>query len=204
MHLDQLGLADDQDRVPQRLDLVADEVEVEVAALDQELGAVAPSAFRQVERNLCGRRHGRPWLGHRADGGFRLLDGLQHALENELQPKSSGVHHAGVAEDGQLAWSLLDRGACAGGRRRDDARDVGVSRARGGRGGASSLARDGEDGAFGRLVDRPVRGVGRLFERTRQLGRGERALALDGASEAAEDLGEDDARVAARAHEAAV
>src|SRR6266851_1818928 len=203
VHLDQLWLPDHQYRVAERLDLVADEVGVQVRALDEELGAVAPAAFRQRERDLRRDCDG-PGFGERGKQRLRLLDRLQHSLEDELQTEASSVDHAGVAQDLELAGRLQHGGASARGGRRDDARDVGVGAARRRRGGAAGLARDGEDGALRRLVDRAVGGVGRLFERGGELRRSERALTFDRARESAEDLREDHTRVAARAHQAAV
>ena len=52
VHLHELRLANDQHRVAESLDLVADDLDVERAALDQELCAVTPSTFGQVERHL--------------------------------------------------------------------------------------------------------------------------------------------------------
>src|SRR6266851_4704789 len=199
--LDELGLADDEHRVAQRLDLAPNEVELEALALDEELRAVAPTAFGQVERDL--RRFG---LGGDPVDVERvgLLERLQHALEDDLQPESAGVDDASVAQDLQLAGGLDDRrpGARRGGG--DDAWHRGVGIAGGGGGGAAGLPRHGEDGALGRLVDRTIGGVGRLFEGIGELSRRQRALALDGARETAKDLGQDDPRVPTRAHQAAM
>src|SRR5438046_1040890 len=118
--------------------------------------------------------------------------------------RDAGVDDTGVAQDLELARRLEHRRARARGGGGDDARNVGVRARGGGRGGATSLARDREDGALRGLVDRAVGGVGRLLERGGELRRRERALALDRAREAAKDLGQDHARVAARAHEAPV
>ena len=54
--LHQLGLADNEHRVAQGLDLASDQLGVEVVAFDEELGAVAPPTFWKVERDLRGRR----------------------------------------------------------------------------------------------------------------------------------------------------
>ena len=52
VHLDELGLTDHEHRVAERFDLAADQLGVQVVALDQELRAVAPPALGQVERDL--------------------------------------------------------------------------------------------------------------------------------------------------------
>src|SRR6266851_2955136 len=112
VHLDQLWLPDHQYRVAERLDLVADEVGVQVRALDEELGAVAPAALRQRERDLRRDCDG-PGFGERGKQRLRLLNRLQHSLEDELQTEASSVDHTGVAQDLELAGRLQHGGASA-------------------------------------------------------------------------------------------
>jgi len=204
VHLDELRLADDEHGVAERLDLVADQVRVEVRALDQKLGAVAPAPLGKGERDLRRRRVRLLGFGQGLEELFRLLEGLQHALEDQLQPKATGIHDARVAEDLQLGRCFEHRGASAGGGGRDDAQHVCLGGAGGCRRRAARLARDGEDRALGRLVHRAIGGVRGLLEGRGELRRRECALALDGASEPAKNLRQDHARVAARAHQAAV
>src|SRR4029077_3273998 len=71
----QLGLADDEHRVAQRLDLASYQLGVEVAAFDEELGAVAPAALGKVECDLRGGAHRLTGFGQRGQCGVGLLDG---------------------------------------------------------------------------------------------------------------------------------
>src|SRR5439155_20267585 len=155
----------------------------EVAAFDQKLRAVAPTAFRQGERDLRGGRNRLLRLGKDRGGRLALLDAFQHALEDELKAEASGVDDTRVAQDLELARRLEHGGARAGGGGGADSWNVGVGAPGSGRRGTSRLASDGEDGALGRLVDRGVGGIGRLLESAGQSGRTERALAFVGSRE---------------------
>ncbi len=199
MHLHELGLTNHEHRVAKRLDVLADSLHVELLTLDEELGAVTPATFGQVHRDLRGLH-----LGWHGDDDVDFLDALEHALEDDLQPETAGVDHARVAKDLQLAWGLEHRGARPRRRSGNHACRGGVGSRRGDGGGPAGFSRDREDRALGRPVDRTVSGVGRLFERGRQLLGLQRCPSLHRAGEAAKDLREDHARVAARAHEASV
>ena len=123
VNLHQLGLPDHQHRVAHRLDLAADPLDVELGTFDQELCAVAPTAFGQIKHDLrWARRAG----GRLEPERVGLLDRLEHALEDDLQAEASGVDHAGVAEDLELAGGLDDGRPRARGRGGDHARYAGV------------------------------------------------------------------------------
>src|SRR4029077_10826610 len=103
------------------------------------------------------------------------------------------VNDSGIAKDLQLARRLQDRGLGAGGGCRYYGRGGRFGVASRGGGGASRFSCDGEDGSLRGLVDRTVRGVGGLLERSGELSRGQRALALDRPRKPAKDLGQDHA-----------
>ena len=74
VHLDQLGLPHHQHRVAERGDLRPDAVDVQPLARDQELGAVAPALFGQLQRRLRGSRL-RPQAFPALLGGIGLFAG---------------------------------------------------------------------------------------------------------------------------------
>ena len=127
-------------------------------------------------------------------------------VEQQEEAGAAGVDHAGLASAPAAAR------ACAPARRRPAARAASSTSTRSppsagrGRGRLGRLADDGED----RALDRPHdRAVGRLRRRRRAPSAS--AGAVDGVAarasavgEAPQDLGEDHARVAPRAHERAV
>src|SRR2546421_515884 len=141
----------------------------------------------------------------------RALETLQgsaaHALENPLEegrePDPAGVDHARLLEDGQLLGGPLDRG---GGRGACGANDVGqVARF----GGLRFRSRRGfsghrQHGALGWFDHGPIGDVRPFAKRVGQPASVNRGPGADPDAEAAQDLGEDDTRVAARSHQRAM
>ena len=149
----------------------------------------------------------------RSPGGSRRASGgragstpvtvVTRASRTRQRPGTPGVHDAGLAEGGELARGRLQRGAGAVGRRTDDVGEIGVARVDGGHGRLGAGAGDGEEGALLRVGDGAVGGVGGLLQRG-----GERRpvggrLAGELVGEAAQQLGEDGAGVAARPEDGA-
>ena len=196
VHLDQLRVADHQDRVAQLLDRLADPVDVQLVAVDEELGAVAPALLREVQRRL----HREP--GRRPPGELRLdlLDRPQHALEHDLEAVAARVHDARLAEDLELRGRPLDGAPRARRRGLDDADGRGPGLLGRPGGAPAGLPGHGQDRALGGLLHRPVG----LLERLGELGGRQDGLVADRVREAAEDLRQDHAGVAPCPHQAAV
>ena len=160
----------------------------------------------------CGRSPACWWRWSRPAGAAgqrraRRLDagdGGDERVEDEAEPRTAGVDDAGLAERGELARGGLQGGARAVGRRTDDVGEIGVARRRPRR--RPPLRRsagDGEEGALLRVGDGGVGGVGGLLQRG-----GERRpvggrLAGELVGEAAQQLGQDGAGVAACAEDGA-
>ena len=167
--LERPAVAGHEDRLADRLEVVADGVDVEAAravGLEQE--------HRLVAEPLVGVGDQRRWLdagpGARAHAGGarrRLADEVEErALEQAVEPLPARIDDAGLAQDRQQARRSGDRLLGGVDRRGQDGLDVvvalgGVDR------GIGRLADDRQDRALDRLGDRAVGGL-----RARATGRG--------------------------------
>lgn len=127
---------------------------------------------------------------------------IQHTFQNVHQPLPTGINHTRLLEDSQLVGVRSGLFAPFQHALQQKAQ---VAALFGGVGGfAGAFANDGEDGAFDRLHDAAVGGVGGGLEGVGQIGGVERFFALEAFGQPAPYLAEDDAGVAARAHERTV
>jgi hypothetical protein len=158
---------------------------------------LAAGAGRRLVREVLARvpvavlatGEGRPGRFHAGHGGHQRV-------QDEAEAGAAGVHHSGVAEDGELLRRRLEGGPGTVGGRADDVGEVGSPLVDGGDGGRRAGTGHGEERPFLGVGHRGVGGVGRLLEgggERRTVGRG---LAGQMVGEAAEELGEDRARVA--------
>ena len=196
VHLQGGGVADDQQGVAQLVQLGLDRLGVELLPFDEESGAVAVARellVDRVDRRLPGfhRRLGKPLA---RDPGRDPADDLQES-------RTAGVDDPGLAEDVELLGCSRDRLLAPAdelGEESVDAETVAGARLR----LLCELADDREHRSLDWLANRAVGGVGSRAE-----GAGQHLfvdLALLGAERlggAADDLGEDHARVAASAHQ---
>jgi hypothetical protein len=130
-------------------------------------------------------------------GRFDAGHGGDQRVEDQAEAGAAGVHHSGVAEGSELTRRRLEGGAGAVGGRADDVGQVDAPLVDGRDGGCGPRSGDGEERSFLRVGDGGVGGVGRLLEgggEGRALGGG---LTGEMVGEAAEELGEDGAGVAA-------
>ena len=131
-----------------------------------------------------------------------LGDAGREAAEEHQQAVAAGVDDAGLLQGRQLLGGLLDgdpAGLLDGHQQLVQAERVGHALRR-----LGHLADDREHGALDRLLDGAVGAGGALGERLLEVGGGEVLGAAPHVAEAAHDLRQDDARVAARAHERAL
>src|SRR5207302_9031160 len=103
---DQVRVAHDERAVAHRGDLLADLLDVHVTALDQELRAVAPALFGELQRRLGG-----PSLGGRRRlqelVGVARLNGPQETFEDDLEAVAAGADDARLAQDGELSRGVV-------------------------------------------------------------------------------------------------
>ena len=201
--LERTGVAGHQHRFADRLEVIADGVDVEgaqVVGLEQEHRLVAEALVgvgdeRRYPGSLAGPRSS-------LDGACRrsLREMEQGALEEPVEALSAGIDHAGLAQDGQQARRA---GHGVLGRldgRTEDGFDVRVALGRG-HGRRGRLADHGQDRALDRLGDRAVGRPRALRQGVRQVQPVEPRLSAERLGHAPEDLAGDDARVAAGAHQ---
>ncbi len=176
---------------------------------DQEARAVAEreraeaASERTAPPGACGTVAAAQSDLSRRDGDagvHELRDAGGEPAEEDQQPVAAGVDDAGLLQGRQLLGRLLDRDACRPPRpRRAACRGRACS---GTLCAASAILRiDGEHGALDRLLDGAIGAAGALGERLLEVRRGEVLGAAPHIAEAAHDLREDHAGVAARAHE---
>ena len=201
-------IADDDEGAALFREIAAKGGEVYVLTFDHELGAeTVLLRLSGVEEFLADGWH----AGDGAGGGgefyvviFRIFlkEGAEEAFHDDDNALTAGIYDAGVAEDGEHCWGLGEgvfsffEGAVP------EVEDIflvvgAVGRAFG------EAAQDGEHGAFDGLGDGGVAGLGARGEGT---GEGVGIGGLDvfeALSESGEELGEDDAAVAAGAKEGA-
>ncbi len=177
---------------------------------DEQAGAVAVHG----ELRRCGGRRrlrGAAPLP-RAQGDPRQRDGDvgvhefgdagREAAEEHEKPVPAGVDDAGLLQGRQLLGRLLDRHSAGLLDRHEqlvEAQRVGHALRR-----LRHLADHGEHGALDGLLDGAIGAGGAFGESFFEIGRGEVCGAAPHVTEAADDLRQDDARVAARAHERAL
>ena len=140
--------------------------------------------------------------GHERAAAHEVLDAGREPAEEHEQPVAAGVDDAGLLQGRQLGGRVLDRdpaGLLDGREQVLEPEAVG-HRLRGRR----HLADDGEHGALDRRLHGAVRGVLPLEHRPLEHGGVERVGLAPDVADAAHDLGEDDAGVAAGAHERAL
>ena len=193
----QRGLvADDEQRVAEALELRLEDGRVETVTLDDEDGAVAELRellVDRVEARLV-RRLGR-CLRQRLAGerGDEPADKLQ-------QTRTAGIDDARLLEHRQLLRRARERVLAAQDERVEQLGDVAPGVRRGLR-LLGQLADHGQHRPFHRPAHGPVGGVARAAERTRHTAGVDRSRLAEDLGGAAQDLGEDHARVAARAHQ---
>ena len=194
--LERRRVADDEERVAELLQLGLERLRVEPLALDHEHRAVAELRellVDRVEARLVGL----------LDGGVRdrLAGNRRSDAAHDLeQAGSAGVDDTGLAEDGELVGrprqrllTALDEPLQQRGRlERGVARVLGL---------LGQLADHGQH----RPLDRPPHGAVRSVARAPEGAADRRRVEQPGLAErlgrTAQDLGEDHARVAARAHQ---
>ena len=191
VHAPKAVAADHRDRIADRAEQLAERVQVGRVGAKEVLDLVRVRGRRFV---TDGRQH---FTG--AGAGRRSSDVAarcaRQRFEDDDQAHPAGVDNPGGGQRRHLLGrprQRLRRGARS---RNQLAGDVAVRALRRvGRGG-----HDAQDRPLGRLENRVVRELGRALERARNLVRvgGPR---FDGIGERAQDLGQDDAGVAARAH----
>ena len=199
-------VADDEGTVADRRQERLKRVAVDGLALDQQARAVAVT--RKLGRlgdddGAGGGGMERERAGAQAGAVHAELgDAGPDATVEHQQTVSSGVDDARLLQGGELAGRVLDRDPA--GFFDDDhhvvERDAVGHALRSGR----HLADDREHGALHGLLDGPVGGAGAFAERELELARPERVRAAPHLADAAYDLRQDDAGVAAGAHERAL
>ena len=179
--LERPRVAGDEHRLADRLEVVADGVDVEalVAARPQQEHRLVAEALVGVgdERAGLGARARRPGRARAGDPDRGLAGEVQErALEQPVQALPAGVDDAGLAQDGQQARRPGDRllGRLEG-RGQDDLDVVVALGGRDRRGGR--LADDREDRALDRLGDGAVGRLGALAQGVGQVEAVEPALA---------------------------
>ena len=183
VHLQRGTVADDEERVAERLEVALEVVRVEVFALEDEDGAIPVARQLLVDRfdgdlvrHALGRCRDRLPAQHRVDAA--------HDLD---EPGRARVDDAGLLQHRQHLARPRD-GLVAGG---DDRREVRIALRR-----LGHRADRGEHRPLDGLLDGAVGGVARGAERLREV------VALrKRVGRAAHDLREDHARVAARTHQ---
>ncbi len=214
VHVDLDGalVSDDESAVPERREEGLERLAVDGRPGEQQARAVA------VLGELAGlfddhtslRRHRR---GHGSDGGTsgqagaggdppaadKVVDARGKPPEEHEKAIAAGVHDPGLLQGRQLRGRVLDRdpaGLLDGSQQVLESEAVRHRLCR-----RRHLADDREHGAFDGLLDRPVGGVLSLHHRLLEHGRVERVGLPPHVADATDDLGQDDARVATRAHE---
>ena len=125
---------------------------------------------------------------------------MERTLQESVQTLTACVDDAGVAQDGQERRRLGHRLMCPVHRRGEHILEI-PARIGGADGCCRRLPNDCQDGAFDWFGHGLVRRGGSLRQRVRQVGPAEAMLATESVGHAAEDLGGNDARVAARPHQ---
>ena len=217
VHLDGALVAHHERAVAERQEERLERLAVDALAADEEARAVAelgelarlldgdgvrpPGPDRSDER-IAGRPRRDARAGDHLAAAHEVLDARRQAAEEHEQAVAAGVDDAGLLQGRQLRGRVLDRdpaGLFHGGEQVLEPEAVGDRLRRRGH-----LADDGEHGALDRRLDGPVGGVLTLDDGALEHGGVERVGLAPHLADAAHDLGEDDAGVAARAHQRAL
>ncbi len=195
VHLQRLGVADHQERVPEALELVLDRAGVEVFSLDHERRAVPVARELMVDRLDADLPELGCSLRKRLAG-----DGCGKAADDLEQAGTPCVHDTSLAQNGELVGRSRDRLLPTADERGEQVGDreplVGERLCL-----LRKFADDGEHRPLDGVADRSVGGVACRAEGTRQPARVDLRRPAKGLGRPAEDLGEDDAGVAACAHQ---
>jgi hypothetical protein len=196
---------DDEHAVAEGAQELAVLVGLRVARLEEELDlervleapalGVHPGSQR-CARDRLGRRPGR----HARRRQRCAVEGMEEALQEEKEPPATGVDDAGLLEDRQHLRGVVERVL----RAPDDAAaalDQVLAVAVRCFCLLGRLTRDGEDRPLLRLHDGLVREVGAAAQPVRERSRIESVRIADGFGDAAEELRQDHAGVAACAHQ---
>ncbi len=164
-----------------------------------ELQRAALGHSARLGRQRRGRGHGS--YGRCRAVELQLALGIaHHAFHDVDQPLAAGVDHTRLAQNGQQVGRALQRLLAAlQDALQHEAQVVALARGVGRLGRA--LADDGQDRALDRAHDPLIGRVGRALESGGQVDGAERLLTGQLGGQAAPDLTEDDARIAARAHQ---
>ena len=125
---------------------------------------------------------------------------FEQRVEQQREPATARVDHAGLAQHGQEIGRLQD-GRARRVHRSFQHRHERAARASRLLDGLGRLAHDRQDRALDRSQHRLVRGVGGPAQRVGDVVGADARQLTEDVGEAAQDLGGDDARVATRAHE---
>ena len=201
--LERPGVAGDEHRFADRLEMRPDGVEIEAAAgrrLEQEHRLVAEALVGMGDER--GRLR---WLGPAARAALAGASPRRWSSapwKQAIQPLAAGVDDAGLAQDGEQARRPRDRLLGAVDRRRQDGLDIVLVLGPFDR-DIGCLTDDRQDRSLDRLGDRAIGGPSPFPERVREVEPVEPTLAGDGLRHATHDLAGDDARVAPGAHQRA-
>ena len=207
VYLNQRQIAHDEHAVADSLELAAEQRDIVLRrvgtdAVDQELGAV--DVFQFGDRVVIVLEAGRAVLGHGNGLDHFAAQRRVHAGINQHQAASARVHNARLLEDGQHILRLGENRLAAGEHRREQAFHIGGGALRPENGRLRDHARDGENRALLGLHHGLIRRFRAGLERLRNLRRVHVLQARHAAGEPAEQLAEDNARVAARAAQRAL
>jgi hypothetical protein len=195
----------DDEAVAQRGEAVVQAFYGVLVAVGQEVLDLAARAGRRLVRQVLAGVVMAVLVATGQCGSGRLDAGHRRhqCVEDETETGPAGVDHAGFAEDRELVGRRLEGDTGAVRRRADDGGEIGAALVDGGDRGLGTGAGDGEEGALLGVGDRGVCGVCGLLHgggEGRTVGRG---LAAELVGQAAQELGEDRAGVAARTEDGA-
>ena len=180
-------------------------------ALERRDGAVGRVEevhdFVPQQRHVSGRRVRAHDGGCRTFGRERNRPPVHHLekrIEQQGETLPTGIHHAGVAQDRQHLRRLRDRVAGGHGSVVEDVHQTRRSLALRAFSGLGRPAHDGQNGPLDRPHHGLVRGVRRRPQGGRDLGRAGGIAPAERVGQSPKDLGQNDAGVAARAHQRTV
>ena len=194
---DDIVVLHEHERVAETLEKAAQQLRIALFfTRDDELGAVGERDLLVVDRGEFRARLG---LRHGSLGDELALQAEQHRVENDDVALAAGIHDARFFEHGVHVHGLGERFARHGesvGEELFDIGHAGLAPLNGGFGGAAG---HGEHRAFGRLHNGFVGGVHAVAHRLGPVRGAALGLAAQTLGEPAEQQGEDNAGVAARA-----